>query len=65
MSHVSAIKRSRNLYTGVSSKRSSEVKASTLNAHNLALNRLFNNSFAHEFMIKTHVPTLINKGMDS
>jgi hypothetical protein len=40
-------------------------KASTLNTHNSALNRVFDESVARGFMNKTHVPTLINKGRDS
>ena len=42
-----------------------EPKASTLNTHNSALNRVFDESVARGFMNKTHVPTLINKGRDS
>jgi hypothetical protein len=39
-----------------------EPKASTLNTHNSALNRVFDESVARGFMNKTQVPTLINKG---
>jgi hypothetical protein len=42
-----------------------EPKASTLNTHNSALNRVFDESVARGFMNKTQVPTLINKGRDS
>lgn len=42
-----------------------EPNASTLNTHNSALNRVFDESVARGFMNKTHVPTLINKGRDS
>ena len=40
-------------------------KVSTLNTHNAALDRVFDESVARGFMNKTHVPTLINKGRDS
>jgi len=42
-----------------------ELKVSTLNTHNSALNRVFDESVARGFMNKTHVPTLINKGRNS
>ena len=42
-----------------------EPKASTLNTHKLALNRVFDQSVARGFMNKTRVPSLINKGRGS
>jgi integrase len=40
-------------------------KASTLNTHNSALNRVFDEAVARGYMNRTHVPVLINKGRDS
>ncbi|GAB5510407.1 MAG: hypothetical protein Rhims3KO_18080 [Hyphomicrobiales bacterium] len=42
-----------------------EPSASTLNTHNSALNRVFNEAVARGYMSKTHVPMLVNKGKDS
>lgn len=39
--------------------------ASTLNTHNSALNRVFDEAVARGYMNRTHVPVLINKGRDS
>jgi integrase len=46
-------------------KMGHEPKASTLNTHNSALNRVFDEAVARGYMNKTHLPTLINKGRDS
>jgi integrase len=43
-------------------KMGKEPKASTLNTHNSALNRVFDEAVARGFMGKIHVPPLINKG---
>jgi len=40
-------------------------KASTLNTHNSALNRVFDEAVAHGYINRTHVPALVNKGRDS
>ena len=40
-------------------------RASTLNTHNSALNRVFDEAVARGYMNRTHVPVLINKGRDS
>ncbi len=40
-------------------------KASTLNTHNSALNRVFDEAVARGYINRTHVPVLINKGRDS
>ena len=40
-------------------------KASTLNTHNSALNRVFDEAVARGYVNRTHVPVLINKGRDS
>jgi ABC-type thiamine transport system ATPase subunit len=42
-----------------------EPKASTLNTHNSALNRVFDEGVARGLINKTHLPTLINKSRDS
>lgn len=46
-------------------KMGREPKASTLNTHNSALNRVFDEAVAHGYINRTHVPVLINKGRDS
>lgn len=40
-------------------------RASTLNTHNSALNRVFDEAVARGYINRTHVPVLINKGRDS
>jgi len=40
-------------------------RASTLNTHNSALSRVFDEAVARGYMNRTHVPVLINKGRDS
>ncbi|MBR3371927.1 MAG: site-specific integrase [Rhodobacteraceae bacterium] len=40
-------------------------KASTLNTHNSALNRVFDEAVARGYINRTHVPVLFNKGRDS
>jgi integrase len=40
-------------------------KASTLNTHNSALNRVFDEAVARGYINRTHVPVLTNKGRDS
>lgn len=40
-------------------------RASTLNTHNSALNRVFDEAVARGYINRSHVPTLINKGRDS
>jgi integrase len=42
-----------------------EPSASTLNTHNSALNRVFNEAVARGYMNKSQVPVLVNKGRDS
>gem|GEM_PF-40361 len=42
-----------------------EPRASTLNTHNSALNRVFDAAVARGYMNRSHVPQLINKGRDS
>ena len=42
-----------------------EPMASTLNTHNSALNRVFDEAVVHGYMNRSHVPVLINKGRDS
>ena len=42
-----------------------EPRASTLNTHNSALNRVFDEAVARGYMNRSHVPTLLNKGRDS
>ena len=42
-----------------------DPRASTLNTHNSALNRVFDEAVARGYMNRTHVPVLINKGRDS
>ena len=39
-------------------------RASTLNTHNSALSRVFDEAVARGYMNRTHVPVLINKGRD-
>jgi hypothetical protein len=46
-------------------KMGHEPSASTLNTHNSALNRVFDEAVARGYMNRTHVPVLINKGRDS
>jgi integrase len=46
-------------------KMGHEPRASTLNTHNSALNRVFDEAVARGYMNRTHVPVLINKGRDS
>ncbi len=46
-------------------KMGREPKASTLNTHNSALNRVFDEAVLRGFLSKSHVPMLINKGRDS
>lgn len=47
------------------SKMGHAPKASTLNTHNSALNRVFDEAVARGYINRTHVPVLINKGRDS
>lgn len=42
-----------------------EVKASTINTHNSALNKIFEEAMLHGFMTKANVPLLINRGLKS
>jgi integrase len=42
-----------------------EVKASTINTHNSALNKIFEEAMLHGFMTKANVPMLINRGLKS
>ena len=42
-----------------------EPKASTLNTHNSALNRIFDEALTRGYIAKTHVPILENKGRDA
>lgn len=46
-------------------KMGREPKASTLNTHNSALNRVFDEAVLRGFLPKSHVPMLINMGRDS
>lgn len=46
-------------------KTGREIKASTINTQNSALNRAFDEAVAHGYINRTHVPVLINKGRDS
>lgn len=46
-------------------KMGREPRASTLNTHNSALNRVFDEAVARGYINRTHVPVLINKGRDS
>ena len=46
-------------------QKGKEPKASTLNTHKSALNRVFDESVARGCMNKAHVPTLISKGRGS
>lgn len=46
-------------------KMGREPKASTLNTHNSALNRVFDEAVAQGYINRTHVPALVNKGRDS
>jgi hypothetical protein len=42
-----------------------EPRSSTLNTHNSALNRIFDEAVARGYMNKLQVPVLVNKGRDS
>ena len=42
-----------------------EPKASTINTHNSALNRVFEVGLEHNYLSKSQIPLLINKGQDS
>jgi integrase len=42
-----------------------EVKASTINTHNSALNKIFEEAMLHGYMTKANVPMLINRGLKS
>lgn len=42
-----------------------EPKASTLNTHNSAMNRVFDEAVARGFLAHKNVPTLVNKGEKS
>jgi integrase len=42
-----------------------EVKASTINTHNSALNKIFEEAMLHGFMTKANVPMLVNRGLKS
>jgi len=46
-------------------KMGREPMASTLNTHNSALNRVFDEAVVRGYMNRSHVPVLINKGRDS
>ena len=46
-------------------KMGREPRASTLNTHNSALNRIFDEAVARGYMNKSQVPVLVNKGRDS
>ncbi len=45
-------------------KMGREPKASTLNTHNSALNRVFDEAVAQGYMNRAHVPVLVNNGRD-
>ncbi len=40
-------------------------KASTINTHNSALNRIFDEALMHGYIAKTQIPDLQNKGRDA
>lgn len=42
-----------------------EVKASTINTHNSALNKIFEEAMLHGYMTKAQVPMLVNRGAKS
>ena len=42
-----------------------EVKASTINTHNSALNKIFEEAMLHSYMTKANVPLLVNRGLKS
>ncbi len=42
-----------------------EVKASTINTHNSALNKIFEEAMLHGYMTKANVPLLVNRGLKS
>ena len=42
-----------------------EVKASTINTHNSALNKIFEEAMLHGYMTKANVPMLVNRGLKS
>jgi site-specific recombinase XerD len=46
-------------------KLGKEPKSSTINTHNSALNRIFDEALMHGYIAKTQVPVLINKGRDA
>ena len=46
-------------------KMGREPMASTINTHNSALNRVFDEAVTRGYMNRSHVPVLINKGRDS
>jgi integrase len=46
-------------------KMGREPKASTINTHNSALNRIFDEALMHGYIAKTQIPVLINKGRDA
>jgi len=46
-------------------KMGREPRASTLNTHNSALNRIFDEAVARGYMNKSQIPVLVNKGRDS
>ena len=46
-------------------KLNREPKASTINTHNSALNRIFDEALMHGYIAKTQIPILINKGRDA
>ena len=47
------------------SKFDRELKASTVNTHIAAPNRVFDEAIAREYMQRTQVPVLTNTGRDS
>ncbi len=46
-------------------KMGREPKASTINTHNSALNRIFEVGLEHNYLSKSQIPLLVNKGVDS
>jgi integrase len=46
-------------------KMGREPKASTINTHNSTLNRIFEVGLEHNYLSKSQIPLLINKGLDS
>jgi integrase len=46
-------------------KMHKEPKASTINTHNSAFNRIFDEALMHGYIAKTQIPVLINKGRDA